>query len=103
MKSITTVLFAGVVMGAVLASGAVYFVSLTKPSEAVEDSKPLYWVAPMDPTYRRDEPGKSPMGMDLVPVFENAGSDDGAGVVSISPVVQNNLGVRTELVKGGSL
>jgi Cu(I)/Ag(I) efflux system membrane fusion protein len=29
----------------------------------------LYWVAPMDPAYRRDEPGKSPMGMDLVPVY----------------------------------
>jgi Cu(I)/Ag(I) efflux system membrane fusion protein len=29
----------------------------------------LYWVAPMDPDYRRDEPGKSPMGMDLVPVY----------------------------------
>ncbi|MFO7713089.1 heavy metal-binding domain-containing protein, partial [Desulfosarcina sp.] len=28
-----------------------------------------YWVAPMDPTYIRDEPGKSPMGMDLVPVY----------------------------------
>lgn len=30
----------------------------------------LYWVAPMDPTYRRDEPGKSPMGMDMVPVYK---------------------------------
>jgi len=29
----------------------------------------LYWVAPMDPSYRRDGPGKSPMGMDLVPVY----------------------------------
>jgi Cu(I)/Ag(I) efflux system membrane fusion protein len=29
----------------------------------------LYWVAPMDPSYRRDKPGKSPMGMDLVPVY----------------------------------
>ncbi|MBT8147335.1 MAG: efflux RND transporter periplasmic adaptor subunit [Gammaproteobacteria bacterium] len=29
----------------------------------------LYWVAPMDPSYQRDEPGKSPMGMDLVPVY----------------------------------
>ena len=28
----------------------------------------LSWVAPMDPNFRRDEPGKSPMGMDLVPV-----------------------------------
>ena len=29
----------------------------------------LYWVAPMDASYRRDKPGKSPMGMDLVPVY----------------------------------
>ena len=30
-----------------------------------------YWQAPMDPTYIRDEPGKSPMGMDLIPVYED--------------------------------
>ena len=30
-----------------------------------------YWVAPMDPTYVSDKPGKSPMGMDLVPVYED--------------------------------
>lgn len=29
----------------------------------------LYWVAPMDANYQRDKPGKSPMGMDLVPVY----------------------------------
>lgn len=29
-----------------------------------------YWVAPMDDNYRRDKPGQSPMGMDLVPVYE---------------------------------
>jgi len=34
------------------------------------EKKVLYWVAPMDPDYRRDGPGKSPMGMDLVPVYE---------------------------------
>lgn len=102
MKSITTVLFAGVVMGATLAGGASYFLSLSAPSEQVKDNEPLYWAAPMDPTYRRDEPGKSPMGMDLVPVYESgASSDDGVGVVSISPVVQNNLGVRTELIEVG--
>lgn len=102
MKSITTVLFAGVVMGATLAGGASYFLSLSAPSEQVKDTEPLYWAAPMDPTYRRDEPGKSPMGMDLVPVYESGGSsDDGVGVVSISPVVQNNLGVRTELIEVG--
>ena len=33
--------------------------------------KIAYWVAPMDPTYVSDKPGKSPMGMDLVPVYED--------------------------------
>jgi len=32
----------------------------------------LYWVAPMDANYRRDKPGKSPMGMDLVAVYAQA-------------------------------
>lgn len=63
-------------------------------SESVE-KKPLYWVAPMDKNYQRDGPGQSPMGMDLVPVYENAGE---AGAVKISPVVENNLGVKTALV-----
>jgi Cu(I)/Ag(I) efflux system membrane fusion protein len=55
----------------------------------------LYWKAPMDPNFRSDKPGKSPMGMDLVPVYAAAGGDD-ESVVTISPQVVNNLGVRTE-------
>jgi Cu(I)/Ag(I) efflux system membrane fusion protein len=38
-------------------------------SHEAKEKEILYWVAPMDPAYRRDEPGKSPMGMDLVPVY----------------------------------
>ncbi len=30
-----------------------------------------YWVAPMDPAYVSENPGKSPMGMDLVPVYDD--------------------------------
>ena len=37
--------------------------------EAVAEPDILYWVAPMDANYRRDKPGKSPMGMALVPVY----------------------------------
>jgi Cu(I)/Ag(I) efflux system membrane fusion protein len=59
---------------------------------AAGEKEILYWVAPMDPNYRRDEPGKSPMGMDLVPVY--AGEGDGNSV-SIAPEVVQNLGVRT--------
>jgi len=38
-------------------------------SDKPAEKEILYWVAPMDSDYRRDEPGKSPMGMDLVPVY----------------------------------
>lgn len=67
-----------------------------------EEKKPLYWVAPMDKNYRRDQPGKSPMGMDLVPVYEeDGGADDNS--VRISPVVENNLGVKLATVSRDKL
>jgi Cu(I)/Ag(I) efflux system membrane fusion protein/cobalt-zinc-cadmium efflux system membrane fusion protein len=61
-------------------------------------AQPLYWKAPMDPTYIREEPGKSPMGMDLVPVCpEGAGSF--AGGVRIDPVFAQSMGVRLARVE----
>ncbi|BCR05082.1 hypothetical protein DESUT3_21510 [Desulfuromonas versatilis] len=65
------------------------------------ERKIKYWVAPMDPTYIRDEPGKSPMGMDLVPVYEDEAP--GGAVISIDPVTSQNMGVRTALVERGDL
>ncbi|BBB29035.1 efflux RND transporter periplasmic adaptor subunit [Neptunomonas japonica] len=68
------------------------------PEQASKASnEPLYWVAPMNPNYQRDKPGKSPMGMDLVPVYkeESSGVDAGPGTIKVSPEVVNNLGVRT--------
>jgi membrane fusion protein, copper/silver efflux system len=54
-----------------------------------------YWVAPMDPTYIRNEPGKSPMGMDLVPVYEEEGeAKEPASTIRIDPVTIQNMGVR---------
>ncbi|AYV22274.1 efflux RND transporter periplasmic adaptor subunit [Vibrio mediterranei] len=63
--------------------------------------EPLYWVAPMDPNYQRDQPGKSPMGMDLIPVYADDlnGGNEKPGTVNINPAVENNLGVKTEPVK----
>ncbi len=64
----------------------------------------LYWVAPMDPNYRRDQPGKSPMGMDLVPVYADGGSGAGnAPGITIDPAVINNIGVKTAPVERRSL
>jgi Cu(I)/Ag(I) efflux system membrane fusion protein len=45
-------------------------IGIKAESDKKAEKEILYWVAPMDPTYRRDEPGKSPMGMDLVPVYK---------------------------------
>ena len=65
------------------------------------EKEPLYWVAPMDANYRRDQPGKSPMGMDLVPVFQESESSSTfeKGAVLIAPELINNLGVRTALAE----
>ena len=93
----TGLLIVGAVLGAVLAwQYYQHSVGVSEGSSAAStESSPLYWVAPMDPNYRRDKPGKSPMGMDLLPVYEAKLDDAGPGVVRISPAVVNNLGVRT--------
>jgi Cu(I)/Ag(I) efflux system membrane fusion protein/cobalt-zinc-cadmium efflux system membrane fusion protein len=57
--------------------------------------KVKYWAAPMDPTYIRNEPGKSPMGMDLVPVYEEEGDEkESASTIRIDPGTIQNMGVR---------
>ncbi|WP_019275420.1 efflux RND transporter periplasmic adaptor subunit [Vibrio coralliilyticus] len=69
-------------------------------SGSSDSAEPLYWVAPMDPNYKRDKPGKSPMGMDLIPVYaeDMAGEQDNPGTITIDPSVENNLGVKSEPV-----
>ncbi len=70
------------------------------PEQSVaEQRQVVYWVAPMDPNYRRDQPGQSPMGMDLIPVYAEGSSDTAAGLVKISAAVENNLGVKTAAVE----
>jgi Cu(I)/Ag(I) efflux system membrane fusion protein/cobalt-zinc-cadmium efflux system membrane fusion protein len=75
----------------------------TQAAEMQQADKPegerkiKYWVAPMDPTYIRDEPGKSPMGMDLVPVYEDE-APSGA-TIAVDPVTAQNMGVRTAPVE----
>lgn len=41
-----------------------------------QEKKAIYWRAPMDPMEIYDEPGKSKMGMDLVPVYEDEVAGD---------------------------
>jgi Cu(I)/Ag(I) efflux system membrane fusion protein/cobalt-zinc-cadmium efflux system membrane fusion protein len=63
-----------------------------------------YWVAPMDPNYIRDEPGKSPMGMDLVPVYAEEGEEkEPSSTIRIDPVTMQNMGVRLGRVQRKAL
>jgi len=66
------------------------------------ERKIKYWRAPMDPTYISDKPGKSPMGMDLVPVYEDEAQAD-SSAISIDPVTIQNMGIRTGVVTRGPL
>ena len=70
---------------------------------ADDEAEILYWVAPMDANYRRDKPGKSPMGMELVPVYANASGGGDSGKVIIAAEVIQNLGVRTATVERSAL
>ena len=68
-------------------------VATAAPAAGAGDKKPLYWHDPMVPGQRFDKPGKSPfMDMQLVPVYGEQGD---AGKVSISPRMQQSLGMRT--------
>ena len=64
------------------------------------EKKVLYWWDPMlGPTSISDHPGKSAMGMDLVPVYGNQTE----AVVQIDPRVVQNMGVRTAEVTIGKI
>lgn len=73
------------------------------PSGATSERRVLYWRAPMDPNYISDKPGKSPMGMDLVPVYADEDESPSAHTIRIDPVTIQNMGIRTEVLKRGPL
>jgi Cu(I)/Ag(I) efflux system membrane fusion protein/cobalt-zinc-cadmium efflux system membrane fusion protein len=63
------------------------------------ERKVKHWVSSMDPGYIRDAPGKDAMGMDLVPVYEEAAP----GQIVIDPVTAQNMGIRTAAVERRNL
>ena len=72
-------------------------VPIKKNNQKSGERKILYWRAPMDPNEIYDSPGKSKMGMDLVPVYEDEAS--GSGLVTIDPEVQQNMNIKTAKVE----
>ena len=55
----------------------------------------------MDPTEIYDHPGKSKMGMDLIPVYEGEAELGMGGTITIDPRTVQNMGVRTtDVIRG---
>ncbi len=103
-----------IVIGAALGAGGYYFYAgaignkasspengTNQKTETTQKRKVLYWRAPMNPKEIYDHPGKSNMGMDLVPVYADASGE--TGVVSINPVIQQDMNVKIATVKSGML
>jgi Cu(I)/Ag(I) efflux system membrane fusion protein len=67
-------------------------------STAILDSNIDYYHCGMHPWITSDKPGKCPIcGMDLTPVYKN-NAKNSEGIVSIDPVMEQNIGVKTEMV-----
>ena len=90
-----------------IGGGAGFLVSraISPIDQTSSEREILYWAAPMDPNFRSDKPGKSPMGMDLIPVYkdEAGAADIGEPALQLNPAVINNIGVRTAKVERGDL
>ncbi|HLV02217.1 MAG TPA: efflux RND transporter periplasmic adaptor subunit [Acidobacteriota bacterium] len=67
---------------------------------ADEEREILYYRDPMDPTYTSDQPGESPTGRDLVPVYaDGLGSPQAGNLVRIDPSFVQTIGVQTTTVE----
>ncbi|MBI3583538.1 MAG: efflux RND transporter periplasmic adaptor subunit [Nitrospinae bacterium] len=69
----------------------------SKQAERKKERKILYWTDPMIPSFKSDKPGKSPMNMDMVPVYADE-EEVAAGIVKIDPATVKSINVRTEKV-----
>jgi len=69
-------------------------------AESKKEKKILYWTDTMMPGYKSDHPGKSPMGMDMTPVYENDSVQQGPmtpgyATISVTAQKQQLIGLRT--------
>ncbi|MBI4355524.1 MAG: efflux RND transporter periplasmic adaptor subunit [Candidatus Omnitrophica bacterium] len=79
---------------------------VAEAATTAESKKILYWTDPMMPGYKSDKPGKSPMGMEMVPVYEEAAgpstgaaSPTGYAPILVTPQKQQLIGIKTTAVE----
>jgi len=81
-----------------------HFGGSSSPASAAHGQRTiLYYIDPMTPGFRSDEPGIAPCGMPLEPVYAEQGEDGGAelspGAVKVRADRQQLIGVRSAPVK----
>lgn len=68
------------------------------PPSAQQEKQVLYWYDPMMPQQRFDKPGKSPMDMELIPMYADDDEASETTGVKIDSAAAQNLGVRLATV-----
>ena len=85
---------------------------VAEAAQAAHPRKILYWTDPMIPNYRAQGPGTSPMGMELVPVYEEEqgsgpmqrdAAPQGYAPVLLTPQKQQLIGITTAVVESRAL
>lgn len=102
-KTMNSLIIGALALGSILGYSLANIGGSQSSAPTEDQKKILYWVAPMDANYRSDKPGKSPMGMDLIPVYEQADSSASEPSILISPAIINNIGVKIAKVQRTSL
>ena len=67
------------------------------------ERKIKYYKSTMTPGEVRPTPGKDTMGMEMVPVYEDAAIAAASQTLAIDPVTTQNMGIRTAVVTRGPL
>jgi Cu(I)/Ag(I) efflux system membrane fusion protein len=105
-------LMAGAAAAVILVAGAAGYWTFGLPGHPAAASKAgdidpatgrrvLYWTDPMIPGLKSDRPGKSPMNMDMVPIY--ATSAPAARTPDVDGGIHQALGARTAAVTEGVL
>ncbi len=104
MKRNQKMALAVIVVAIIVGALAIWYYRAPKSDIAASPSaknerKILYWTDPMLPGFKSDKPGRSPMNMDMVPVYEDEAPTSDANSLTVAPQITNTLGVRTYPVK----
>jgi Cu(I)/Ag(I) efflux system membrane fusion protein len=99
VKSRRATIIAALVLAVAIATGLAGYLFAGRGGDqqsVCPGRQPLYWYDPMIPGEHHPGPGKSSMGMEMIPKCANESAQGG---VTVSPAMMQNLGVRVARVE----